>query len=124
MQAYGGIVAAYSRQGGTPAGAATPDNLAATRPGGKAVKVPSYYRAREFYAPRYDASAPSSLPDSRTATLYWAPEIRTDAAGQAQLSFYTSDAGGTFQAVAEGLSPQGTPLHGSAVLSVKGAPAK
>jgi hypothetical protein len=124
MQAYGGIVAAYSRQGGTPTGAATPDNLAAARPGGKAVKVPGYYQAREFYAPRYDADAPNSPPDPRTATLYWAPEVRTDAAGQAQLSFFTSGTGGTFQAVAEGLSSQGAPLHGSALLSVKSIPIK
>ena len=87
-----------------------------------AVKVPGYYQAREFYAPRYEAT--SALPDPRYTTLYWLPEVQTDATGQAQLTFFTSDAGGTFQAVAEGLSLQGTPLRGSATLLVKAQPAK
>jgi hypothetical protein len=123
MKAYGGVVAVYSRQGGTT-GVASPDDLAAARPGMQAVKVPGYYRAREFYAPRYDAAAARPAPDPRYTTLYWLPEVQTDATGQAQLSFFTSDAGGTFQAVAEGLSNLGTPLHGSATLVVKTQPAK
>jgi hypothetical protein len=122
MQAYGGVIAAYSRQGGTTAGVASPEELAAARPGMHAVKVPGYYRAREFYAPRYEAA--SALPDPRYTTLYWVPEVQTDATGQAQLSFFTSDAGGTFQVIAEGLSTLGTPLHGSATLVVKAQPAK
>jgi len=122
MQAYGGVVAVYTRQGGTAYGVASPDDLVAARPGMHAVKVPGYYQAREFYAPRYEAT--SALPDPRYTTLYWLPEVQTDATGQAQLTFFTSDAGGTFQAVAEGLSLQGTPLRGSATLLVKAQPAK
>ncbi|GAA4508966.1 hypothetical protein GCM10023172_41930 [Hymenobacter ginsengisoli] len=122
LNAYGGVVAAYSRRNGTLPEQGSADVLPVARSGMQMVKVPGYYQAREFYAPRYSAATASSLPDPRYATLYWAPELQTDAKGQAQLSFFTSDAGGTFQAVAEGLSPQGLPLQGSATLLVK-APA-
>lgn len=122
IQAYGGVVAIYSRQNGATYGVAAADDLAAARPGMHSVQIPGYYQAREFYAPRYGAAAASPQPDPRAATLYWAPEVSTDAAGQAQLSFYTSDAAGSFQAVAEGLSTLGTPLRGSAVLVVKAQP--
>jgi hypothetical protein len=125
MKAYGGVVAVYSRQGGTATtGVASSDDLAAARPGMHAIKVPSYYRAREFYAPSYGAAAASTPPDPRYSTLYWVPEVQTDATGQAKLSFYTSNMGGTFQAVAEGLSTLGTPLHGSATFLVKAQPLK
>lgn len=118
IQGYGGVIAAYSRKGGATASVGAPDGFAAARRGALSVSVPGYYRAREFYAPRYPA-APASPPDPRYTTLYWAPEVRTDALGQAQLSFFTSDAKGTFQATAEGMSSQGTPMRASASLLVK-----
>jgi hypothetical protein len=120
IQGYGGVIALHSRSSSTlPDGQA---GFGVARPGTLSLQVPGYYRAREFYAPRYDAPTPP--PDPRYTTLYWAPEVRTDASGQAQLSFYTSDATGEFQAVAEGLSPQGTALRGTTILSVQAAQKK
>ncbi|TPG67002.1 MG2 domain-containing protein [Hymenobacter nivis] len=121
-QAYGGVIAAYTRQAAPPLDADPQVQFAAARAGVLSAQVPGYYRAREFYAPRYEA--PSAQPDPRYTTLYWAPAVRTDASGQAQLSFFTADASGPFQIVAEGLSAQGTPMRGSAVLVVQGAPGK
>ncbi|WP_158022726.1 TonB-dependent receptor, partial [Hymenobacter coccineus] len=121
-QGYGGVIAAYTRQAG-PSYAVDPQaQFAAARAGVLSAQIPGYYRAREFYAPRYEA--PATRPDPRYTTLYWAPTVRTDASGQAQLSFFTADAGGTFQIVAERLSAQGTPLRGCAVLVVQGDPGK
>ena len=115
-QGYGGVLAAYTRQDGyTDPQAKQP----VARRGAVAVQIPGYYQAREFYAPRYPAATTPAPPDPRYATLYWLPEVRTDATGQALLSFFTADAGGTFQATAEGLTAQGTPLRGSATLVVQ-----
>jgi len=47
------------------------------------------YKAREFYQPDYD-NKNILTPDNRT-TIYWDPEIQTDSAGTAKISFYNSD---------------------------------
>ncbi|NML65491.1 hypothetical protein HHL22_09775 [Hymenobacter sp. RP-2-7] len=117
IQGYGGVIALHSRRSNAPTPLDAQAGFGAARPGALSVRVPGYYRAREFYAPRYDAPAPP--PDPRYTTLYWVPEVRTDASGQAQLSFFTSDATGDFQVVAEGLSSAGTPLRGTATLGVR-----
>ncbi|MGI4831990.1 MAG: TonB-dependent receptor plug domain-containing protein [Janthinobacterium lividum] len=122
IQGYGGVIALHSRQSSAPSPLDAQAGFGAARPGVLSVRVPGYYRAREFYAPRYDA--PSPPPDPRYTTLYWVPEVRTDASGQAQLSFYTSEATGEFQAVAEGLSAAGVPLRGTATLSVRAGQGK
>ncbi|QDA60567.1 TonB-dependent receptor plug domain-containing protein [Hymenobacter jejuensis] len=81
--------------------------------------IPKYYQAREFYAPKYDGSA--KLPrdsDFRSATLYWNPNVATDATGKARVSFYCSDAGGTFRVSVEGIAATGTPLIGHSEFKV------
>ncbi|SET35990.1 MG2 domain-containing protein [Hymenobacter actinosclerus] len=118
-QGAGGVIAVHSRTKGILLDPNPKDAFMAARTGVLSVQVPGYYRAREFYAPRYEAAASAAKPDPRYTTLYWAPMVQTDASGQAQLSFYTSDAGGSFNAIGEGLSTQGTPLHGSTSLNVQ-----
>jgi hypothetical protein len=116
-QGAAGVIAAYTRHSLT---VDEPDPRAAfaARTGTLSLPVPGYYRAREFYAPRYPA-APTAPPDPRYTTLYWAPEVATDTNGQAQLSFFTSDATGTFQVVVEGIGVAGTALRGTTTLAVK-----
>lgn len=118
-QAYGGVIAAYTRQSAGVSNLISPAGFGPPRPGALSVQVPGYYRAREFYAPSYPSASPAA-PDPRYTTLYWAPDVRTDATGQAQLFFFTSDTNGTFQVTAEGLSTQGTPMYGGATLVVRG----
>lgn len=72
----------------------------------------SISRARQFYAPQYDANA--AQPVRRTdfrPTLYWNPNIRTDEKGEAQVSFFTSDAITNFRATLEGIGAQGEAGH-------------
>ena len=119
-QGAGGVVAIHSRKTGLVYATNPKDVFAAARTGVLSMQVPGYYRAREFYAPRYETAAASTAPsDPRFTTLYWAPMVQTDATGQAQLSFYTSDAVGRFSITGEGLSTRGLPLSGSAELVVQ-----
>ena len=118
-QGAGGVIAVHSRKMGLVYETNPKDAFAAARTGVLSMQVPGYYRAREFYAPRYETSASAAPPDPRYTTLYWAPMVQTDAAGQARLSFYTSDAVGRFKIIGEGLSTQGLPLSGSAELVVQ-----
>ena len=112
----GGAIAIYTKR-------ADPnykgDELAAA-PGIATVKLPGYYQAREFYQPRYNALLTNPPADPRTSTLYWNPAVRTNARGEAELHFFTADGGGTFQAVAEGLSLDGQPVQGTGTLVVRG----
>lgn len=63
---------------------------------------------REFYAPVYENAEQqkSRLPDFRNV-LYWAPDVNTDAQGNAKVSFYTSDKPGKYIAVFQGLAVDG-----------------
>ena len=89
-------------------------------PGIATVKLPGYYAAREFYQPRYNALLTNPPADPRTSTLYWNPNVRTNANGQVELHFFTADGSGTFQAVAEGVSLSGQPAQGSGTMVVRG----
>lgn len=63
---------------------------------------------REFYAPQYrdPQQIQSRLPDFRNL-LYWNPQLITDAQGQAQVTFYTSDQEGAYRVVMQGLTTDG-----------------
>lgn len=101
----GGVIAIYTKRG-NPDYDYSKDPVPPNRAN---ITLTSYYQAREFYVPRYaDGKAPNR-PDYRSTTLFWAPQVNTDAAGRAQVSFYCSDAGGDFRVAAEGLSAAGQP---------------
>ncbi|RZK62932.1 MAG: hypothetical protein EOO59_01220 [Hymenobacter sp.] len=109
-----GVLAVYTRQGNLnkPAQVAVPGVLA--------VRLPAFSCPQQFYAPRYGADAPPpTRPDTRRSTLYWNPNVRTDANGQAEFTFFTSAARGLFQLTAEGLAPTGRPALGTGRLVVK-----
>jgi hypothetical protein len=110
-----GVIAVYTRRGNVHY-----DTRKEAVPGVLSLKLPGYNCPRQFYAPRYGAGAPApTRPDPRRTTLYWAPTVRTDASGQAEIAFYTSDATGSFRVVAEGISGAGQPALGSGILEVK-----
>jgi hypothetical protein len=110
----GGVIAIYTKQG--DAGyKGTRRSVANVLQ----VRVPCYYRARQFFAPRYDL-APTALPDPRRTTLYWNPTVQTNAKGEAQLRFFTADGGGRFQVTAEGITPAGQLVQGGGTLAVQG----
>jgi hypothetical protein len=73
-----------------------------------------FYRAREFYAPRYDYVNNHIRPDLRS-TIYWLPEITTDKDGNANFDFYNADGVGQYQIIIEGINNAGT--AGAAKLS-------
>jgi uncharacterized protein YfaS (alpha-2-macroglobulin family) len=69
-------------------------------------KPTGFYKAREFYSPKYDASSPVNGPDVR-GTLYWNPNIVTDNDGNATFEFYNSDGHGSFRVIVEGVDING-----------------
>jgi hypothetical protein len=114
----GGAIAIYTKRGDSKYKGG--DVHFPPAPGIATVKFPGYYAAREFYSPRYNALLANPPADPRTSTLYWNPDVRTNAQGQAELHFFTADGSGTFQATAEGVGAGGQPVSGSGTLKVMG----
>lgn len=111
----GGVVAICTRRG-SPNYDARHEAAA----GVAALRLPGFYCGRELYVPRYDAPQTNrDFPDARRSTLYRNPSVRTDAAGQADVRFFTSDAKGEFQFKTEGLAGTGQPAQGAGNLRVE-----
>lgn len=70
-----------------------------------------YQKPAEFYIPKYDVDsvrrALAKVTDERS-TIYWNPNVSTDAAGKAEFSFYTSDSYGPYTLIIEGILNDGT----------------
>lgn len=79
----------------------TPISLATITPLG-------YQKPVEFYQPKYDVDSirMSSKPDLRT-TIYWNPSLKTDAAGNIQLHFFTADTADNYDVILEGVTNEG-----------------
>ncbi|AKD57589.1 carboxypeptidase regulatory-like domain-containing protein [Spirosoma radiotolerans] len=75
---------------------------------------------REFYVPRYEATAeaPSGHIDRRDV-LYWKPQLQTDSQGHSQLMFPLSDVVRTIRVVVQGITADGRPVVGAALLHVQ-----
>jgi len=66
-----------------------------------------FYKAREFYSPKYDSpTLPAKQHDLRS-TIYWKPEIVTDKDGNASFEYYNADGTGTYRVVIEGIDDKG-----------------
>ncbi|WP_295794643.1 MG2 domain-containing protein [Mucilaginibacter sp.] len=70
------------------------------------ITVRGFYKAREFYSPKYESATDNKLADLRT-TIYWNPEILTDKDGNAQFEFYNANAKGSYRVVMEGIDSEG-----------------
>jgi hypothetical protein len=92
------------------------DNYTQDNPGFLITEIPGYYQARTFYEP--SPNAKPSIADYRS-TIYWAPDIKTDANGKATASFYNAVPSTQVRVIAEGISGNGTPLSDTNVYKVE-----
>ncbi|WP_223653069.1 TonB-dependent receptor plug domain-containing protein [Hymenobacter psoromatis] len=112
----GGVIAIYTKRGNKNYKG---DDSKTPTPGLITIRVPAYYRAQEFYQPRYGApvmNAPTM--DARRLTLFWDPQVSTGPNGQTEFLFYTADGSGNFQISTEGITLEGTPSRGSSTIYV------
>lgn len=65
-----------------------------------------YAVVREFYSPKYDVK-PDSRPDLRT-TVFWEPQMTSDVAGKAKISYFNTDVPGIYRIVIEGIDVNGS----------------
>lgn len=82
-------------------------------------KYIGFYKACEFYSPRYDRKDdPYKIPDKRT-TLFWEPMLETDSHGRAAVSFFTGDVASRYRIVIEGITQDGYPGTATATFEVE-----
>jgi len=89
-----------------------------TRPGGRHVEditsegilcitVQGFYKARRFYAPKYEHPNDYANRKDLRSTIYWQPELTTDKDGNAEISFYNADGTGNYKVIVEGIDEKG-----------------
>ncbi|HVS93508.1 MAG TPA: TonB-dependent receptor plug domain-containing protein [Mucilaginibacter sp.] len=100
MQGGNGVLIITTKQGG---GLREKD---ITPTGILPITVNGFYKAREFYSPKYDVNPSSTHPDLRS-TIYWQPELATDKDGNASFEYYNADGTGTYRVVIEGIDDKG-----------------
>lgn len=66
-----------------------------------------YYKAREFYSPRYDDPKTNTQMADLRSTVYWSPNLATDKEGKASFDYFNADAKGAYRMVIEGIDGNG-----------------
>lgn len=82
----------------------SPKNIAKA-PGFISFTPTGYYKARQFYSPKYNADV-SSTSDLRS-TIYWAPLLQTDNNGHVAFEYFNADTKGSYRVVIEGIDKTG-----------------
>jgi len=66
-----------------------------------------YYKAREFYSPKYgDPNTNTVLADLRS-TIYWNPNLVTDKDGKVSFEYFNAGSKGSYHVVVEGIDSNG-----------------
>jgi len=103
MQGGNGVMVITTRRGAAKEGVIGKE----MSPGIFSIEPKGFYKAREFYAPRYDAGQPANnLPDQRS-TIFWKPDVTTDADGNASFNFFNADGVGTYRVEVQGIDSKG-----------------
>lgn len=76
-------------------------------PGMFSITPIGFYKARQFYAPTYGADQVSANTTDQRITVFWKPDLNTDADGNATLNFYNADGTGNYRVVVEGIDTKG-----------------
>jgi hypothetical protein len=115
-----GVIAFYSK-------VFRPDNSSTSKKTGtKPMQLIGYPSVlREFYVPRYDSKPDETTPSEissrfdRRDVLYWKPLIQTDGQGHSQLQFPLLDVVRTLRVTVQGITAEGRPVVGSALIRVQ-----
>jgi hypothetical protein len=62
---------------------------------------------QEFYSPKYGVKASDTAEPDVRSTVFWSPNVFTDASGRTKVRFYTSDVTGSYTISMEGIGLRG-----------------
>jgi TonB-dependent Receptor Plug Domain len=71
------------------------------------VSVMGFYKAREFYSPKYEVKDTSNTGQDLRTTVFWKPDLITNNDGNASFNFYNADIKGVYKVVVEGIDENG-----------------
>lgn len=66
-----------------------------------------FYKAREFYSPRYDRPGTNKQMADLRSTIFWKPDITIGKDGTASFGYFSADGKGTYRVVVEGIDADG-----------------
>jgi len=98
--AYGGLIVITTKYG-DEANYITP-----LQPGLTLYSFKGFYKAKEFYSPKYTPDKKVSLADNRK-TVYWQPILVTDKDGKASFDYFNAGGTGKYRVVVEGIDGNG-----------------
>jgi hypothetical protein len=101
LGAGGGVMILTTKMGGDGMESATSVEMA---PGLLSIAPQGFYKARNFYTPRYDVAAASN---NFTGTVLWNPNLNTDKDGNATFNIVNASKSGTYRIVIEGIDSNG-----------------
>lgn len=109
----GGVLAIYTKTGAEIADRPIDPNF-------KSVKVPGFYRPRNFRSPDYESDSTDKSKGDYRSTLYWNPAITTDSeTGKTSFSFFAADLETTYRVVVEGVTAENKPVRNEFYIEVK-----
>jgi len=76
-------------------------------PGTLEYTINGFYKAHEFYTPKYKNLQDKAIATDMRSTIYWNPDIITDSDGKASFDFYNGGTKGTYRVVIEGINDDG-----------------
>ncbi len=82
-------------------------NSNTTALGSLAFRARGFYKAREFYSPKYENTTAANDRRDLRSTIFWAPEVVTNKDGFASFEYYNADGRGTYRVVIEGIDEKG-----------------
>ncbi|WP_428329988.1 MG2 domain-containing protein [Mucilaginibacter sp.] len=71
------------------------------------VMVRGFYKAREFYSPKYGHPEEQTVKKDLRTTVYWNPGLITDQNGNTSFEYFNTDNAGTYRVVVEGIDSKG-----------------
>jgi TonB-dependent SusC/RagA subfamily outer membrane receptor len=98
-QGGNGVIAVYTKAGTSTTYSSVGGTLV--------TKYSGYSTARTFYSPKYEENSSANTKPDQRATLYWNPQITTDRAGKASLSYYNSETATRHLLILEGIDQRG-----------------
>jgi hypothetical protein len=97
-----GVIIVNTRRGDSPDSDAP--KTTTMSPGLLSISPAGFYKAREFYAPRYNVSTAAA---TSRGIVYWNPNVVTDKDGNAMFNFTGANAPGTYNVIVEGIDGAG-----------------
>jgi hypothetical protein len=84
--------------------------------------IKGFSTTRKFTAPDYSTSPRSTAGLDNRSTLYWNPDLSVAENSPCTISFFASDTGTQYRIVVEGVTADGSPVHGEKIVFVKENP--